>query len=69
MYAGPLFQYYFFFFNLEKREYARFIHCRESHLRTVCREIHQCARIGGGGGKANLGNAKILEAPGIATPP
>ena len=27
--------------------YALFIDCRESHLRTFCREIHQCARIGG----------------------
>ena len=25
------------------------IQCRESHLRTFCREIHQCARIGGWG--------------------
>ena len=29
--------------------YALFIDCRESHLRTFCREIHQCARIGGWG--------------------
>ena len=25
--------------------YALFIDCRESHLRTFCRQIHQCARI------------------------
>ena len=30
--------------------YALFIDCRESHLRTFCRKIHQCARIGGRGG-------------------
>ena len=29
--------------------YALFIDCRESHLRTFCRQIHQCARIGGWG--------------------
>ena len=29
--------------------YALFIDCRESHLRTFCRQIHQCARIRGWG--------------------
>ena len=29
--------------------YALFIDCRESHLRTFCRQIHQCAKLGGGG--------------------
>ena len=33
-----------------------FIDCFESHLRTFCRQIHQWAKIGGGGG---FGNAKI----------
>ena len=41
--------------------YALFIDCRKSHLHTFCRQIHQCARIGGRG--ANLENARILEAP------
>ena len=27
--------------------YALFTGCRELHLRTFCRQIHQCARIGG----------------------
>ena len=26
--------------------YALFINCRESHLRTFSRQIHQCVRIG-----------------------
>ena len=30
--------------------YALFIDCRESHLRTFCRQILQCARIGRGEG-------------------
>ena len=42
-------------------EYARFIHCRESHLLTFCREIRQCARIGGWGG----GVKPILAMPGF----
>ena len=31
-----------------------FIDCRESHLRTFCRQIHQCAKIGGWGVKPIL---------------
>ena len=27
--------------------YVLFIDCRESHLRTFCRQVHQCVRIGG----------------------
>ena len=30
--------------------YALLIDCRESHLRTFCRQIHQCASIEGGRG-------------------
>ena len=30
--------------------YTLCIDCRELHLRTFCRQIHQCARIGGRGG-------------------
>ena len=45
------------------------INCCESHLRTFCRQIHQSAKIGGRGGRANLGNARILRAFVTATPP
>ena len=38
-----------------------FIDCRESHLRAFCRQIHQCARIGGWEG----GVKPILEMPGF----
>ena len=44
-------------------KYVRFvINCCESHLRTFCRQIHQSAKIGGRGGQANLGNARIFTA-------
>ena len=50
--------------------YVVFIDCRESHLRTFCRSIHQGAKMGvGGEGQANFGNAKILRASFIQTPP
>ena len=39
--------------------YVLFIDCRESHLRAFCRQIHQCARIGGWEG----GVKPILEMP------
>ena len=41
--------------------YVLFIDCRESHLRAFCRQIHQCARIGGWEG----GVKPILEMPGF----
>ena len=41
--------------------YALFIDCRESHLSTFCRQIHQCANIGGRGG----GVKPILAMPGF----
>ena len=46
------------------------VNCCESHLRTCCCQIHQCARIGEGtrGVHANLGNARILRAPVTKTP-
>ena len=51
-------------------KYVRFvINCCESHLRTFCRQIHQSAKIWGRGGRANLGNARILRAFVTATPP
>ena len=41
--------------------YVLFIDCRKSHLRAFCRQIHQCARIGGWEG----GVKPILEMPGF----
>ena len=38
------------------------VNCRESNLRTFCREIHQCAKIGGRGG----GVKPILAMPGFS---
>ena len=53
--------------------FTRFVvNCRESNLRTFCREIHQSAKIGGRGGRegqANLGNARIFTAFYTSTPP
>ena len=40
--------------------YVLFIDCRESHLCAFCRQIHQCARIGGREG----GVKPILAMPG-----
>ena len=34
-----------------------------------CRQIHQSSRIGGGGGQANFGNARIFTGFWTATPP
>ena len=45
--------------------YAIFIDCCESHLRTFCCQIDQGVKIGRrvrGGGLANVGNARILKA-------
>ena len=41
--------------------YVLFIDCPESHLRAFCRQIHQCARIGGWEG----GVKPILAMPGF----
>ena len=50
--------------------FTRFVvNCRESNLRTFCREIHQCAKIGGRGGQVNLGNARSFSGFSTATPP
>ena len=46
-----------------------FIDCRGLHLRTFCTQIQQCAKIGGLGGQANFGNAKILMVPILEIPP
>ena len=36
-------------------KYVNLRDCRESHLRTFCRQIHQCTKIGGGGfGQINV---------------
>ena len=44
--------------------------CRESHLRAFVVKSTRVPGLGqGGGGQANLGNAKIFKAPVPATPP
>ena len=44
------------------------VNCRESHLRAFVVKSTRGGAWGGGGGQANLGNARILIGFGSATP-